>query len=93
MIVDTHIHVTSRDHATYPIEREWIPRRLERLLLTGEDLIALMDEAGVDRAVLVQATNTHGYDNAYAADMARAYPDASPPSAASTSPSPTPSSA
>ena len=75
MIVDTHIHVTSRDHATYPIERgDWIPRRLERLLLTGEDLIALMDEAGVDRAVLVQATNTHGYDNAYAADMAQKYP-------------------
>ena len=72
MIVDTHIHVTSRDHVTYPIERgDWIPRRLERLLLTGEDLIALMDEAGVDRAVLVQATNTHGYDNAYAADMAQ----------------------
>ena len=75
MIVDTHIHVTSRDHATYPIERgDWIPRRLERLLLTGEDLIALMDEAGVDRTVLVQATNTHGYDNAYAADMAQKYP-------------------
>ena len=95
MIVDTHIHVTSRDHTTYSIERgDWIPRRLERLLLTGEDLIALMDEAGVDRAVLVQATNTHGYDNAYAADMAQEYTtDVSPPSAASTSPSPTPSSA
>ena len=34
-----------------------------------------MDEAGVHRAVLVQATNTHGYDNAYAADMTKAYPD------------------
>lgn len=76
MIVDTHIHVTSRDHVTYPIaDPDWVPRRLERLVLTGEDLIGLMDEAGVDRAVLVQATNTHGYDNSYAAEMAKAYPE------------------
>lgn len=71
MIVDTHVHVVTEDVARYP-KREgaygW-PQ------LTGEMLLATMDQLGIDRALLVQAFFTYGNDNRYAVDVARAHPD------------------
>lgn len=78
-LVDGHVHVVSDDEVAYPLDPstsmravtgEWYrthPVSVERLL-------AEMDEAGVDRAVLVQAVSAYQWDNRYAADSARRFP-------------------
>jgi predicted TIM-barrel fold metal-dependent hydrolase len=76
MIVDTHVHIVAEDRGRYPLNPEgptlgWY----NEAPVTVEGLIALMDEAGVDRATLVQALSAYGYDNRYVADSARAHPD------------------
>lgn len=77
MIVDTHVHVISRDRGHYPYtpdERglgEWV----ESHPVTVEELVQELDGAGVDRALLVQASSAYGYANAYAADSAQQHRD------------------
>ncbi len=44
-------------------------------VVTGESLLADMDRAGVDKALLVQAYYTYEFDNRYAIDVAEAHPD------------------
>jgi len=74
--VDTHTHVVAADEAAYPLDppqgmtAPWYredPCSVERLL-------ALMGEAGVDRAVLVQGISAYGFDNRYVIDSARRFP-------------------
>ena len=85
MIVDTHVHVFTDDRKRYPQIRD-TPRagsipsiteigQTEWPVTTAETLIALMDEAGVDKATLVQAYFVYEYDNSYTIDAARAHPD------------------
>jgi L-fuconolactonase len=75
-IVDTHTHVIAADHARYPLApvegklSEWARARP----VTCEQILAAMDAAGVDRAVLVQASTAHGFDNRYTAESAAAHP-------------------
>src|SRR4051794_20859613 len=75
-IIDTHCHVVAADHARYPLApvegriSEWAQERP----VTAEQLLAAMDAAGVDGAVLVQASTAHGFDNRYTADSAAAHP-------------------
>src|SRR5262245_34248860 len=38
-------------------------------------MLAAMDEAGIERAVLVQASTCYGHDNSYVADSVAAHPD------------------
>ena len=76
MIVDTHVHVISDDLETYPL----VPGRrrlgwVDEARFTVEQVLALMDEAGVDRSLLVQPLTAYGYDNRYTALSARRYPD------------------
>lgn len=69
MIADTHVHVTSDDRQTYPMvsnPASWAARGG----VSTEKLIAAMDGAGVDRAILVQAFGAYRYDNTYHADSA-----------------------
>lgn len=85
MIVDTHVHVVSDDRTKYPQvsdgahgagapsvrdigQPEWPP-------LTDNQLIKLMDECGIDRALLVQTYFTYHFDNTYMIDCALAHPD------------------
>jgi len=71
MIVDTHVHVVSDNREKYPPADKapaWPPT-------TGENLVALMDEAGIDHALLVQSYFTYRYNNVYMMDVARAYPE------------------
>jgi predicted TIM-barrel fold metal-dependent hydrolase len=85
MIVDTHVHVVSDDRKQYPQvsdgahganapsvrdigQPEWPP-------LTGESLVKMMDECGIDRALLVQTYFTYHFDNSYMIDCARRWPD------------------
>src|SRR5258707_15588320 len=75
--VDIHPHVIAADHTRYPLApvggklSEWAAQRP----VTGEQLLASMDDAGVAQAVLVQASTAHGHDNRYTADSAAAHPD------------------
>jgi predicted TIM-barrel fold metal-dependent hydrolase len=75
-VVDIHPHGIAADHARYPLVpvdgtlSEWARKRP----VTCEGLLAAMDAAGVDQAVLVQPSTAHGFDNRYTADSAAAHP-------------------
>lgn len=76
-IIDTHPHVIATDREKYPFDPlggKLSPWAVERPL-PAEQLLAEMDEAGVVRAVLVQASTVYGYDNRYVADSVQRYPD------------------
>lgn len=69
-IIDIHAHIVSADVKRYPItplegkRSEWSEKRA----VTFEQMIAAMDGAGVDKAVLVHSSTTYGYDCSYVAD-------------------------
>jgi L-fuconolactonase len=69
-VVDTHTHVISPDHDTYPLApMTGFPRRQTWFLdhpVSAEQLRDEMDGAGVAAAVLVHTT-AYGFDNRYAA--------------------------
>ena len=72
MIIDTHTHVVSSDKAKHPLDpgaRGWSTEVSNDV----EDLIAEMDDAGVDCATLVQPNATYGLDNIYQCDSAKQY--------------------
>ncbi len=74
MIVDTHVHVWEIDPPRYPVgptAPNWtaLPDEPGR----AEELLAEMDEHGVDWAVLVQ-TSWSTWDNGYIADAVARYP-------------------
>ena len=66
MLIDTHVHVVSDDHARFPLNpghatNPWY----ETHPCSGPQLRALMAGAGVDRAVLVQGIGAYRFDNSY----------------------------
>ncbi|WP_445681645.1 amidohydrolase family protein [Radicibacter daui] len=76
-IIDIHPHVISPDTATYPLtplggkQSNWSQSHQ----VSYEDLIARMDEAGIDKAVVVQASTAYGHNNSYLADAVAAHPE------------------
>jgi L-fuconolactonase len=68
--IDIHPHVISRDDVAYPraplfgVQSDWSRERP----VTIEDMIAAMDEAGVEKSAIVQASTCYGHDNSYLAD-------------------------
>ena len=85
MIIDTHSHVIAPDKTKYPLQPYGLDqgtggdRRpaswFEDVPASAEQLLEVMDGAGVDGALLVQAMGAYSYDNAYVVDSAVAYPD------------------
>ena len=72
MINDTHTHVVSSDKVKHPLDpgaRGWSTEVSNDI----EDLIAEMDDAGVECATLVQPNATYGLDNIYQCDSAKQY--------------------
>ena len=72
MIIDTHTHVVSSDKVKHPLDpgaRGWSTEVSNDV----EDLIAEMDDAGVECATLVQPNATYGLDNSYQCDSAKQY--------------------
>jgi L-fuconolactonase len=72
VIIDTHVHVISDDQHKYPRRAntpEWVTDT------SGEMLLALNREAGIDKTVLVQGYLAYEYDNSYAADCTRIHAD------------------
>lgn len=69
-MIDIHPHIISRDAVRYPVtpiggkRSEWSKERS----ITFEELVAAMNEAGVDKAAIVHSSTTYGFNNDYAAD-------------------------
>ena len=76
-IVDTHTHVISPDHTRYPLapvggrQSDWSAHHSTDY----ETLLKALDEAGISRAMVVQASTAYGNDNRYVNDAVRAHPD------------------
>jgi predicted TIM-barrel fold metal-dependent hydrolase len=69
MIVDTHTHVVAPDGERYPLQALEAEGGWYRDAAVSVDgLVELMDEARVDRAVLVQGVSAYRYDNRYVLD-------------------------
>jgi len=76
MIIDTHPHVITTDTARYPNaplgghKSGWSQDRP----VTVEQMIVAMDQAGIAKSALVQASTCYGHDNSYIADAVAAHP-------------------
>ncbi len=76
-ILDIHPHVITADTQRYPrgplggTQSGWSRDRP----VTYRQLVAAMDEAGVHKAAIVQASTCYGYDNSYVADAVAAHPE------------------
>lgn len=77
VVIDTHTHAISPDKQRYPLapvgghQSEWSTKRP----VSFEGLLASMDEAGIDRAVVVQASTVYGNDNSYVVEAVRSHAD------------------
>jgi len=77
MIVDIHPHVISTDNVRYPNsplgghKSDWSRERPVGV----DQMVVAMDEAGIAKAALVQASTCYGHDNSYVADAVAAYPE------------------
>src|SRR5947207_15394424 len=75
-IVDIHPHVIAGDEKRYPRaplggkQSDWSRERP----VSAEQMLAAMDEAGIEKSVLVQASTCYGHDNSYVADAVAAHP-------------------
>jgi L-fuconolactonase len=74
--IDIHPHIISNDPKRYPLaplgghQSDWSRTRP----VTVEQLIAAMDEIGIQKAAIVQASTCYGHDNSYIADAVAAHP-------------------
>lgn len=74
--IDIHPHIIAGDTDRYPLaplgghQSDWSRTRP----VTVEKLIAAMDEAGVQKAAIVQASTCYGHDNSYVADAVATHP-------------------
>src|SRR5438105_12036049 len=76
-IIDIHPHVISSDTVRYPRaprgghQSDWSRDRPVSI----EAMIAAMNDAGVTKSALVQASTCYGHDNSYLADSVAAHPE------------------
>ena len=76
MTIDIHPHVISSDTSHYPNaplgghKSDWSRERPVNV----EQMIAAMDQAGIAKSALVQASTCYGHDNSYIADAVAAHP-------------------
>lgn len=76
-IIDIHPHIISPDVAAYPRaplkgkQSDWSKEHS----CSHDQMVKEMDEAGVEKSILVQSSTCYGYDNSYVADAIAAHPD------------------
>ena len=76
-VIDLHAHVISADAQRYPLAplsghpSDWSRERP----VNFQRMIAAMDEAGIAKTALVQASTSYGHDNSYVADAVAAHPE------------------
>jgi L-fuconolactonase len=77
MLIDTHCHVIATDTQRYPLaplfgkQSQWSAEHP----LNYPDMVEADIAAGVDKAVLVQASSAYAFDNSYVADAVAAHPE------------------
>ncbi|MEU4657461.1 amidohydrolase family protein [Streptomyces sp. NPDC023723] len=77
LVIDSHTHVISPDTGRYPAapiggrRSDWSQRRPVDI----DGLVRALDDAGIAKAVVVQASTVYGHDNRYVAEAVRAHPD------------------
>jgi predicted TIM-barrel fold metal-dependent hydrolase len=75
-LIDIHPHVVSTDTTRFPLspigerQSDWSQQRP----VTYEAMIAAMDQAGVAKAAVVQASSVYAFDNSYVAAAVAACP-------------------
>ena len=77
VLIDTHTHVISPDPARHPVRPLGGHRSAwsEQHPVDADGLLRAMDAAGVDKAVVVQASTVYGHDNTYVAETVAAHRD------------------
>ena len=77
MIIDTHCHVIATDTKRYPLkplfgkQSDWAAEHP----LDYPDMVKANVAAGVDKAILVQASSAYAFDNSYVSDSVAAHPE------------------
>jgi L-fuconolactonase len=77
MLIDTHTHVIATDTKKYPLaplfgrQSAWSAEHP----LDYPDMIKAIDAAGVDKAILVQASSAYAFDNTYVSEAVASHPD------------------
>jgi predicted TIM-barrel fold metal-dependent hydrolase len=70
-IIDSQVHAYERNHPGRP----WIGTLTGPVEVTGDQMVAAMDEVGVDGAILVSPFSMYCYDASYALEVFAAHPD------------------
>ncbi len=70
VIIDSQVHAYERDHPGRP----WAAVLHGPPQVTGEEMVAAMDAAGVDAAILVSPFTMYRYDASYAVSVHAAHP-------------------
>ena len=70
-IIDSQVHVYERNHPGRP----WIGSFRGPEEVSGDDMIAAMDKAGVDAALIVSIWSMYRYDPSYALEARNKYPN------------------
>jgi predicted TIM-barrel fold metal-dependent hydrolase len=70
-ILDAQVHAYERNHP----ERPWVGTLYGPPEVTGDQMVAAMDAAGVDGAILVSPFSMYRYDAGYALEVYAAHPD------------------
>ena len=69
-VIDAQVHAYERDHPGRP----WAARLAGPPEVTGDQMVAAMDEVGVDGALLVSAFTMYRFDPSYAVEVQAAHP-------------------
>src|ERR1700737_2998601 len=68
--IDSQVHAYERNHPGRP----WLGTLVGPAEVTGDQMVAAMDEVGVDGAVLVSPFSMYGYDPSYALEVGARHP-------------------
>src|SRR5260221_2354380 len=68
--IDCQVHAYERNHPSRP----WVGTLVGPAEVTGDQMVAAMDEVGVDAAVLVSPFSMYGYDASYAIEVGAKHP-------------------
>jgi L-fuconolactonase len=70
LTIDCQVHAYERNHPGRP----WVGTLVGPAEVTGDQMLAAMDEVGVDAAVLVSPFSMYGYDASYAIEVGAKHP-------------------
>src|SRR5437899_11438852 len=70
-VIDVQVHPFDRNHPGRP----WASPSHGLDSAPGEEMIAAMNSAGVDGAIMVSSFSAYEYDPSYALEVYNAYPD------------------